>query len=190
VIDLTIGDEIRTTLTPMTFSKPGFNGIQWDFSADKYEGTLLLARPSRPTFASAQDIPEVKTSATNLLGGRGVIQVGDFVKLGGTYVTAYQGQTLLDDFTGNPFAGGALTTDQNALPVSRIVIRLSDDSPEDGLGGAALFDDEIAAALAEDLALLTALATASAAANAAAFASAMALAWASAMANASAHASA
>ena len=140
---LTIGDEIRTTLTPMTFSKPGFNGIQWDFAADKYQGTLLLSRPSRPTFASTQDIPEVKTSATNLLGGRGVVQVGDFVKVGGTYVTAYQGQTLSEDFTGNPFTGGALTTDQNALAISRIIIRLSDDSPGDGIGGAALFDDEI-----------------------------------------------
>mgnify|MGYP001189006404 CR=1 FL=1 len=141
---LTIGEQIRTTLTPMTFSKPGFDGIQWDFSADKYEGTLLMARPSRPAvIAGIDDIPDTRTSATNLLGGRGVIQVGDFVKLGATYVTAYQSQTLLEDVTGSPFSGGSLTTDQNALPISRIIIRLSDDSPEDGEGGAALFDDEI-----------------------------------------------
>jgi hypothetical protein len=49
----------------------------------------------------------------------------------------------LEDFSGNPFSGGALTTDQNALPISRIIIRLADDSPQDGTGGAALFDDEI-----------------------------------------------
>ena len=140
---ITIGDEIRTTLTPMTFSKPTFNGIQWDFAADKYQGTLLLARPSRPAVATSLDIPDQKTSVTNLLGGRGIVQVGDFVQVGATYVTAFQGQTLFDDFTGNPFAGGALTTDQNALPISRIIIRLSDDSPADGVGGAALFDDEI-----------------------------------------------
>ncbi|MFH1568208.1 MAG: hypothetical protein ABIL09_09440 [Gemmatimonadota bacterium] len=140
---LTIGDQIRTTLTPMTFSKPGFNGVQWDFAADKYQGTLLLARPSRPAQAQAENIPDTRTSATNLLGGRGVTQVGDFVKVGATYVTAFQSQTLLEDVTGNPFAGGALTTDQNALPISRIIVRLSDDSPEDGSGGAALFDDDI-----------------------------------------------
>ena len=140
---ITIGDEIRTTLTPMTFSKPTFNGIQWDFAADKYQGTLLLARPSRPAVATSLDIPDQKTSVTNLLGGRGIVRVGDFVQVGATYVTAFQGQTLFDDFTGNPFAGGALTTDQNALPISRIIIRLSDDSPADGVGGAALFDDEI-----------------------------------------------
>ncbi|MBT4498209.1 MAG: hypothetical protein HOC74_10830 [Gemmatimonadetes bacterium] len=140
---LTIGDEIRTTLTPMTFSKPGFNGIQWDFAADKYLGTMLLARPSRPGIATGLDIPDQKTSVTNLLAGRGVAYVGDFIQVGATYVTAFQTQTLLEDFSGNPFSGGSLTTDQNALPISTIVIRLSDDSPQDGVGGAALFDDEI-----------------------------------------------
>ncbi|MDE2812689.1 MAG: hypothetical protein OXM01_06685, partial [Gemmatimonadota bacterium] len=95
---ITIGDQIRTTLTPMTFSKPTFNGIQWAFAADKYLGTLLLARPSRPAVATSLDIPDQKTSVTNLLGGRGIVQVGDFVRVGATYVTAFQGQTLFDDF--------------------------------------------------------------------------------------------
>ncbi|MEW6749452.1 MAG: hypothetical protein AB1505_00555 [Candidatus Latescibacterota bacterium] len=140
---LTIGDEIRTTLTPLTFSKPAFNGLQWDFASDKYQATLLMARPSRPAQAHAENIPDTRTSATNLLGGRATARVGDFATVGATYVTAYQTQTLLEDVAGNPFTGGALTTDQNALPVSRIVLRLSDDSPEDGTGGAALFDDEI-----------------------------------------------
>lgn len=140
---LTVGDQIRTTLTPLTFSKPGFNGVQWDFASDKYQATVLLARPSRPAESLSQDIPDTRTSATNLLGGRGVAAVGDFIKVGATYVTAYQSQTLLEDVTGDPFTGGALTTDQNALPISRIVVRLSDDSPEDGVGGASLFDDDI-----------------------------------------------
>ena len=55
--------------------------------------------------ATSLDIPDQKTSVTNLLGGRGIVQVGDFVRVGATYVTAFQGQTLFDDFTGNPFAG-------------------------------------------------------------------------------------
>lgn len=140
---LTIGDQIRSTLTPMTFSKPAFNGIQWDFAADKYEGTVLLARPSRPAEVFDQEIPDSRTSVTNLLGGRGVVQVGDFIKLGATYVSAFQAQTLRDDVAGTPFSGGSLTTDQNSVPISRIIVRLSDDSPADGVGGAALFDDEI-----------------------------------------------
>jgi hypothetical protein len=140
---LTIGDEIRSTLTPMTFSKPGFNGIQFDFSADKYQGTVLLSRPSRPARVVSPEAPDVRTSVTNLLGGRGVVQVGDFVKVGATYVTAFQAQTLGEEVAGTPFSGGSLTTAQNAVPISRIILRLSDDSPEDGRGGAALFDDEI-----------------------------------------------
>ena len=35
-----VGDGIRTTLTPLTFSKPRFDGIQWDFMTDKYAATL------------------------------------------------------------------------------------------------------------------------------------------------------
>ncbi|MBT5060220.1 MAG: hypothetical protein HOM68_27000 [Gemmatimonadetes bacterium] len=140
---LTIGDEIRTTLTPMTFSKPGFNGIQFDFGADKYQGTLLLSRPSRPAQVTEPEVPDTRTSVTNLLGGRGEMQVGDFIKLGATYVSAFQAQTLRDDVAGTPFSGGSLTTEQNAVPVAKIILRLSDDSPEDGIGGAALFDDEI-----------------------------------------------
>ena len=31
---ITVGNEIRTTLTPMTFSKPRFDGIQLDFESD------------------------------------------------------------------------------------------------------------------------------------------------------------
>ena len=42
---LTIGDRIRTTLTPMTFSKPAFAGIQFDFSTDKYEADLYHLAP-------------------------------------------------------------------------------------------------------------------------------------------------
>ena len=45
---VTIGDAIRTTLTPMTFSKPAFNGIQWDFLSDKYAATFLGSRVSSP----------------------------------------------------------------------------------------------------------------------------------------------
>ena len=41
---ITAGDEIRTTLTPMTFSKVRFDGVQIDFASDKYFGTLLVIK--------------------------------------------------------------------------------------------------------------------------------------------------
>ena len=45
---VTIGDRIRTTLTPLTFSKPAFSGIQADFASDKYQATVLMSRISNP----------------------------------------------------------------------------------------------------------------------------------------------
>jgi len=133
---ITIGDQLRTTLTPMTFSKPSYNGLQWDFLSDKYAATLLLSRVSSPGMVAS--IPTARTNNTNLMAGRVAAQVGDFVTVGVTYVNGHQSQTLLDSFTGSPFKG-MLTDDQNGAPISWIEIVLSDDSPEDGEGGAAYF---------------------------------------------------
>ena len=142
---LTIGDRIRTTLTPMTFSKPSFAGIQLDLATDKYEATFLASRPSAPgqvETAQTTSTSRFRSNDTNLIGGRGTVQVGDFVKLGATYVNAFNAQTKGQAFTGNPFKG-TLTEGQNNADVTRIEVRLSDDSPEDGLGGAAFFQEEM-----------------------------------------------
>jgi len=140
---LTIGDEIRTTLTPLTFSKPTFNGIQWDFQSDKYMATALVSRISLPLKGvSGEDLHFENTDNTNLMGLRGTAQVGDFVKVGATYVNAHQSQTLRESFSGSPMAGH-LTTVQNAVPISKIILRLSDDSPEDGERGTALYSHDI-----------------------------------------------
>ena len=82
---LTIGDQIRTTLTPLTFSKPAFSGIQWDFLSDKYQLTALASRVSSPGFTALyveQKEGQTLTSLVNLFGGRGTVQVGDFAKAG------------------------------------------------------------------------------------------------------------
>ena len=44
---LMVGDGIRTTLTPLTFSKPRFDGVQWDMMSDKI-------RPDPAHFAHQQ----------------------------------------------------------------------------------------------------------------------------------------
>ncbi|MCC7265384.1 MAG: hypothetical protein IT369_23005 [Candidatus Latescibacteria bacterium] len=140
---MTVGEQIRTTLTPLTFSKPRFNGIQLDMASDKYEGTLLFSRVSEPIVgATLNREPNKTTNATNMMAGRATAQVGDFVKLGATLVNAHQSQTFADAFTNNPFAG-TLGVNQGNTPVTGIVLVLSDDSPEDGKGGAALFSHNI-----------------------------------------------
>ena len=142
---ITVGDQIRTTLTPMTFSQPLFSGVQWDFSSDKWTGTLLLSRISESAFVPVIGQPQAtrqSTNLTNLFAGRMVAQVGDFVTVGGTFVNAHNLQTQVGMFGGDIFHG-QLTEAQNSAPVTSIEIRISDDSPADGEGGGALFGSDI-----------------------------------------------
>jgi len=138
---ITVGNEIRTTLTPMTFSKPRFNGLQMDFAADKYQATFIASRISDPAVGVTVQ-PERTTNSTSLVGGRATAQVGDFITVGGTFVDARNANTALDVFSGNLIAG-SLTSGQSSTPVTAIAIVLSDDSPDDGRGGAALFSHDI-----------------------------------------------
>ena len=137
---ITIGNRIRTMLTPMTFSKPAFNGVQIDFVADKYAATILASRISEPIRGETTE-PSTHTNSTSLFGGRTTVQLGDFVKVGATLVDARNANTDLDLFSGDQIAG-SLTTGQSSTPLNAIAVVLSDDSPEDGEGGSALFSHD------------------------------------------------
>jgi len=138
---ITVGNFLRTTLTPLTFSKPRFNGVQIDFMADKYAGTILASRVSDPILGETRE-PETRTNATTMFGGRGTMQIGDFIELGATLVNARNTNTTLDLFSGNPIAG-SLSSGQSSTPLTAIAIILSDDTPEDGEGGSALFRHDV-----------------------------------------------
>ncbi len=140
---LMVGELIRTTLTPMTFSKPLFDGIQWDLATDKYQMTLLASRANNPApvAISRDNQPSSTTVFTNLLGWRGVMQMGDFLKLGGTYVNAGHWNSNLN--VAQNSLKGTLSGRLNPGNVRRLVVRLSDDSPEDGVGGALLYRERI-----------------------------------------------
>jgi hypothetical protein len=140
---LTVGEMLRTTLTPLTFSKPLFDGIQWDAITDRYAMTIIASRINNPaTVAITKDDPlSSATVFTNLVGVRGVAQVGDFLKLGGTYVNAGHWNSGLE--MGKNSLKGTLGGRLNTGNARRLVVRLSDDSPEDGVGGALLFRERI-----------------------------------------------
>jgi hypothetical protein len=140
---LTIGDAIRTTLTPLTFSKPAFNGIQWDFASDKYEATLLASRLASPgtPIAFENSLGQILGNMTNLFGFHGKMQLGDFSRLGLTYVNIANFSTSRK--LGDNSLKGVLTEAQNGGNVETIVLRLSDDSPEDGKGGTQLFSERV-----------------------------------------------
>ena len=136
-----VGNRIRTTLTPLTFSKPTFNGVQADYVADKYAATVLASRISDPAAGVTIDLQKTANS-TSLVAGRATAQIGDFITVGGTLVDARNSNTALDLFGGN-LAAGNLTAGQSRTPVTAIAVVLSDDSPADGVAGAALFNHDI-----------------------------------------------
>jgi hypothetical protein len=134
---MSISNTLRTTLTPMTFSKPSWDGVQFDYAADKYQATVIYSRLSQPGGSTTNDLELLATNATSLIGGRATMQIGDFATVGLTSVNSHHSNTLVDGFKGNPVSG-ELTIDQNKI-LSFIEIVLRDDSPEDGVGGAAFF---------------------------------------------------
>ncbi len=135
---LMVGDGIRTTLTPLTFSKPRFDGVQWDLMTDKYAITLLSSRVNNTgQVAQEEGVAGVQfTTFTNLWAARGQIGVGDFAKMGLTFVNAAHRNSEVP--FGDNSLQGLLSGPMNADFVRSIIVRISDDSPEDGEGGALL----------------------------------------------------
>lgn len=132
---LTISSNLRTTFTPMSFSKPRLDGVQFDVATDKYQGSMVFARFTGPR--GTQGIEIAQTNNTNLFGGRLVAQIGDFIEIGTHSVNVHQSNTRSSELVENQFRGG-LTTDQNRT-INSIQVVLRDDSPDDGVGGAAYF---------------------------------------------------
>lgn len=135
---LMVGDGIRTSLTPLTFSKPRFDGIQWDFLSDKYSVTLISSRLNHTGVVAnnTSDPPISADPFTNLYGFRGQAQVGDFARLGLTFVNAAHRSSDLP--FGDNSLKGVLSGPLNTDFVRSVIVRVADDSPEDNEGGALL----------------------------------------------------
>ena len=135
---LMVGDGIRTTLTPLTFSKPRFDGIQWDMMTDKYALTFLSSRVSNTGEISSSEVGGgvQANTFTTLMAARGQVQVGDFAAVGATFVNAAHRNSDLP--FGDNSLSGLLSGPMNTDFVRSIVVRIADDSPEDGEGGALL----------------------------------------------------
>ena len=140
---LMLGDQLETVFTPLTFVKPHFNGLRLDGATDDVKGSLILARPSMPNrdqiISSA--LPSERTDFVNLFGGHAEWTAAPRISLGATYVNAHFGNTQQTFGSGGPFGGSLLTIQNQNLEA--IWIRLRDDSPEDGIAGALLFDYDI-----------------------------------------------
>ncbi|NKB67599.1 MAG: hypothetical protein GKR89_11090 [Candidatus Latescibacteria bacterium] len=131
---LMLGDRIFTSFTPLTLYKPNFNGLRLDYTSDRYATSLLLSRPSNPDGGA-------RNNSTHFTAGHFSLQVGPWAKVGFSYVNAHNTQTQTDLSFGNALRG-ALTTAQEQ-PLEKLWVRLRDDSPEDGQGGATLYQHHI-----------------------------------------------
>ena len=138
-----IGDEINATLTPMTFRKAGFNGIATSLVGDRFRATGLFSRISAPIVEIDYLAPTVALSnSTNLSAGRFEADLTDFLTLGLTAVNSHNVRGSRESFRDNPFKG-MLTAGQLSRQTNLLVVRLSDDSPEDDEGGAVLFSEDV-----------------------------------------------
>ena len=137
---VTIGDELNTTLTPMTFRKAGFNGVVTSFASGRSRFTGVFGRLTAPIVDSQSTI--FLESFTNLTGGRLVTDVRDDVSLGITFVSTHNGNGARKAFSSNPLKG-RLTAGQLAQRMDFVALRLTDDSPEDGEGGAVLTSSDV-----------------------------------------------
>ena len=140
---LMLGDQLETVFTPLTFVKPRFNGLRLDVAGDHVKGSLILARPSKPDVDDVLGTlsPSDRTDFVNLFGGHAEWTVAPRAALGATYVNAHFGNTRETFGSGSPFGGSLMTIQNQSLEF--LWIRLRDDSPEDGVGGALLFDYDI-----------------------------------------------
>ena len=134
---LTVSNSLRTTLTPLSLSKPQLNGFQIDLATDKYALTFLHSFVTGPR---AVQVEEARfTDATSMVGARLTAQVGDFVELGVHAVNAHQTNSESEALV-ETLLRGSLNKQQNET-ISRVVVVLRDDSPDDGVAGAAFFPD-------------------------------------------------
>jgi hypothetical protein len=142
---LMVGDAIYTRFTPLTFSKPQYNGLRLDLASERHSATFLLSRPSDPNGPYTNDVGLINsgngTHSTHLLAGHADLGLGEWARLGLSYVNTHNAHTQRELNNGNPL-NGTLTILQNQS-LHKLWVRLRDDSPADLKNGAALLAYDI-----------------------------------------------
>jgi hypothetical protein len=133
---LIVGDAIRTKFTSLTMDLARFNGIRWDGATRKNKFTILGSRVSNPVGMPIDDIISGAVSIERpqrwprfLFGGHWKTEVGDILKLGGTYINLSQIKSALESKERNFFKG-----DVTEAQPEIVFLRFTDDSPESDYG--------------------------------------------------------
>ena len=153
---LTVGDKVRTHLTPLTMQRASFNGLRWEIEFTNNRVTLLSSRgfdnsefPAFPSFSTPIDddftdfqgdlnrefiIEEDNPVYT--FGGHWETQAGDVLTLGMTFLN--QQQVNFGAFRQNSFFAGSVPYPEMLSP-EKLMLRITDDSPRSTDHGAAIF---------------------------------------------------
>ena len=158
----TVAQDIRANFTSFTLRLPRFTGIAFDVASEKNALSILYTR-GYPTWrqnignlepgpiAGPNVLSRNAVSPQPLLGAHWQTSIGDAVKLGATFVNMHvenvKNKKLFTQMRGElPY---------EMFPPESVIITFSDDSPEDGIGGAAVFGEPIVRVIAEGDSVLT-----------------------------------
>ena len=137
---LIVGDALPARFTPLTLSKVNFNGMRFDLATTYLKFTGVASRQERPkdeisTYGDAfQALAHFADDSNLLMGTRAQADFGA-LHLGLNWVNQHVYQSTRS--TGNSLKG-RLKPDQPTM--DWIIVRFRDDSPDDGVGGAAVQD--------------------------------------------------
>ena len=153
---LTVGDEVRTHLTPLTMQRAGFNGLRWEVEFANNRVTLLSTRgfdnsefPAFPSFSTPIDDHSTtfqgdlnrefiveEEDPIYTFGGHWETQAGDVLTLGMTFLNQQQINTgaLRQD----SYLAGSVPYPQMLSP-QKLMLRITDDSPWTTNRGATVF---------------------------------------------------
>ncbi len=137
---LIVGDALQARFTPLTLSKVNFNGMRFDLATTYLKFTGVASRQERPkdeisAYGDAfQALAHFADDSTLLMGTRAQADFGA-LHLGLNWVNQHVYQSTQS--TGNSLKG-RLKPDQPTM--DWIIVRFRDDSPDDGVGGAAVQD--------------------------------------------------
>ena len=137
-----VADNMIARLTPLTLSMVDFNGLRWDLSLPVFKATLLASRIERPHYYLEVANPWAKEKthfaddSTVILGGRLQTDLG-IGSLGFNLVNSHVYQS-----TSNKSSLRGVLRPNHPL-MDWVIVRFSDDSPDDGIGGASIQNVEL-----------------------------------------------
>ena len=138
-----VGDGLMARFTPLTLSKTDLNGLRLDLSLPRVKVTALgsrIARPNRESYLFSENVGEVEVNHSTLLLGTRILADLGHLRLGlngvnlHPYDSTRPGNSMKGRLRNHPRANLAQPLYQWLL------VRIADDAPEDGRGGAVVQD--------------------------------------------------